>query len=190
MIHHEIARVEQTVQGLLDFARLPKPARQLCDVRPLVARAVELVQARARQQQIDVSVRAPEAPLPGNVDPNQIGTVLVNLLLNALDAMPRGGRVEVTLDSSDDGNIRCAVSDTGPGIAPEMMDQLFVPFSSSKATGTGLGLSICRRILEEHGGQILGQNRAGGGASFLVTLPRASGGLPDSLLPADALALR
>jgi signal transduction histidine kinase len=172
VIHGEIARVEQTVQGLLDFARLPKPARQKCALQPLVSRAVDLVQSRARQQHVEVTVRGPEEPIVGDVDPNQLGTVFVNLLLNALDAMPKGGTLEVVL-SRTDGTVHCAVSDNGPGIAPEMKGLLFVPFSSSKPTGTGLGLSICRRILDEHGGQITAENRAEGGARFTVTLPCA-----------------
>src|SRR5205085_8752963 len=103
-------------------------------------------------------------------------TVLVNLLLNALDAMPRGGALglEVGVTVAREGKERTAwlsVCDTGPGIAPEMAPQLFTPFASTKPTGTGLGLSLARRIVEEHGGQISAANRTEGGACFNVVLP-------------------
>jgi signal transduction histidine kinase len=185
VIHGEIARVEQTVQGLLDFARLPKPARQRCDVRPLITRAIDLVQSRARQQQVELTVHCAEEPLVSDVDPNQLGTVFVNLLLNALDAMPKGGKLEVVLHRTDD-SVRCVVNDTGSGIPPEMVDLLFVPFCSSKPTGTGLGLSICRRILDEHGGHITAENRGEGGARFTVTIPCAPADLETPALVAAA----
>src|SRR5262249_4226965 len=98
-------------------------------------------------------------------------TVLVNLFINALDAMPRGGRLRVTLTAVPDGGYRLDVADTGPGIAPEIAARLFTPFLSTKPTGTGLGLSISRRIVEEHGGALTAANRPAGGACFSITLP-------------------
>ncbi len=108
--------------------------------------------------------------MPAEVDRGQWHTVLVNLFFNALDAMPRGGRLEVALEAAADG-VRLRVSDTGAGIPPEMQGRLFTPFASSKPTGTGLGLSISRRIVEEHGGRLVAENRPGGGACFTITLP-------------------
>jgi signal transduction histidine kinase len=112
-----------------------------------------------------------DADVPAYADAGQLCTVLVNLFLNALDAMPRGGRLELDLDMSRAGQTALSVSDTGPGIAPEMEERLFTPFASSKPTGTGLGLSISRRIIEEHGGQIVSSNCPGGGARFTISLP-------------------
>jgi signal transduction histidine kinase len=179
VIHGEVVRLEQTVQSFLDFARLPTPRRSACDLREVVSRAIDLVRARARQQKVEIAVTAPEGPVPGVVDAGQMHTVLVNLFLNALDAMPLGGRLEVALVDTPSG-ARIEVSDTGPGIAAEMDGRLFTPFASTKATGTGLGLSLSRRIVEEHGGQISGANRPEGGARFTITLPigaRAASGL-------------
>ena len=119
-------------------------------------------------------VRSPEEVIPVNVDRSQLCTVLVNLFLNALDAMPKGGRLEVELDTGAEG-VRIRVMDTGSGIPAEMVGRLFTPFASSKPTGTGLGLSISRRIIEEHGGQLTGGNREGGGARFTITLPAMKG---------------
>jgi signal transduction histidine kinase len=171
VIHREITRLEQTVQGFLDFARLPTPRRSDCDLRAVAARAVELVRARAEQQKVDLVPHWPEAPVHASIDPEQLHTVLVNLCLNALDAMPRGGRLEVDLGREPGHGIRLAVRDTGAGIAPEMAGRLFTPFASTKPTGTGLGLSLSRRIVEEHGGRLTAENRPEGGACFTIRLP-------------------
>jgi two-component system, NtrC family, sensor histidine kinase HydH len=171
VIHGELVRLEQTVQGLLDFARPPVPCRSTCDLRQVVDSAVELVRARARQQNVSLEIAAPNHPVSADVDRGQWYTVLVNLLLNALDAMPRGGSLKVALENPVEEEIRLTVSDTGVGIATEMLGRLFVPFVSTKPTGTGLGLSISRRIIEEHGGRITGGNRLEGGAAFTIQLP-------------------
>ncbi len=170
VIHGEVARLEQTVQQLLDFARPPAPQRSRCDLREVVGQALDLVRTRARQQEVETACRCPAVPVPAEVDRGQWHTVLVNLFLNALDAMPRGGRLEVALEAARDG-VCLRVSDTGSGIPPEMQGRLFTPFASSKPTGTGLGLSISRRIVEEHGGRLVAENRPGGGACFTITLP-------------------
>jgi signal transduction histidine kinase len=171
VIHGEVARLEHTVQGFLDFARLPTPRRSEHDLRAAIARAAELVQARARQQNVAVDVRCPQEPVPAFIDPEQLRTVLVNLFLNALDAMPRGGRLEVVLEQAPGNEAVLAVRDTGGGIAPEIAGRLFTPFASTKPTGTGLGLSLSRRIVEEHGGRLTAANRPEGGACFTIRLP-------------------
>ena len=171
IIHREVARLEQTVQGFLDFARLPTPRRDRCDLREAVGQARDLVRARAEQQKVAVVVHAPDHSVVGFVDRGQFATVLVNLFLNALDAMPQGGRVEIDLGADESGGVRLAVHDTGAGIPPEMAGRLFTPFATTKATGTGLGLSLSSRILKEHGGDVTANNRPEGGASFVVTLP-------------------
>src|SRR5262249_44655027 len=123
---------------------------------------------------VAVEVRQPEAPAVALVDPGQMKTVTVNLLLNALDAMPRGGRLLVELGAEAGGAVRLQVSDSGTGIAAGVAERLFRPFVTTKPTGTGLGLSICRRVLESHGGRIEASNRPDGGACFTVTLPGAA----------------
>jgi signal transduction histidine kinase len=175
VIHAEIARLEQTVQGLLDFARLPAPQRHECDLRQIVTEATELIKARSRQQRVEIAVRCPAYDVAASVDGAQLRTVLVNLFLNALDAMPRGGRLEVSLEETSAGGVRLTITDTGTGIAPEIATRLFTPFTTTKETGTGLGLSISRRIIEEHGGQLLAANRPEGGAGFTINLPGAVG---------------
>lgn len=174
VIHREVARLEQTVQGLLDFARLPAPHRLRCDLREVVLPARDLVRARAEQQGVVVNLHDPGRPAVGKVDRGQLQTVLVNLLLNALDAMPSGGAVDVAWSSPADGKLRITVADAGPGIPATLADKLFTPFASTKPAGTGLGLSISARIVEEHGGTITAVNRPEGGACFTITLPDVS----------------
>jgi signal transduction histidine kinase len=171
VIHREVDRLEQTVQGFLNFARLPAPQRAPCDLRDLVRQAGDLVRARADQQRVQTALHLPDRPVAASVDPGQLSTVLVNLCLNALDAMPGGGRLDVTLEALPEGRARLLIDDTGGGIAPQIAPRLFTPFATTKPTGTGLGLSLSARIVEEHGGGISASNRPDGGARFVVQLP-------------------
>jgi two-component system sensor histidine kinase HydH len=114
-----------------------------------------------------------QPPLPSvqvSVDGDQVQQVLVNLLLNGLDAMPKGGTLTVRLLAAG-GVVEVWVQDTGPGIAPAILPHLFEPFASGKEAGMGLGLAVSRRIAEAHGGSLTGANRPEGGASFVLRLP-------------------
>lgn len=171
MISHEVRRIERTVQGLLDFARRPPPARRPHDLRALVAEAAALVRARADQKSVSVGVDVPAAPVAVLADRDQMIALLTNLLLNAVDAAPPGGAVGASAGVGPDGGRAVRVTDSGPGIAPAMADRLFTPFATSKPTGTGLGLTVARRIARDHGGDLTAANRPQGGAAFTLTLP-------------------
>jgi signal transduction histidine kinase len=173
VIHGEVVRLEQTVRNFLDFARPPVARRARGDLREVVSQAVDLTRARARQQDVEIETDVPAGPVEADVDAGQLCTVLVNLCINALDVMPQGGKLTLSLRRSADGLV-LAVADTGPGIAAGMLGRLFTPFVSTKATGSGLGLSISRRIIREHGGEIAGGNRPEGGACFTIRLPAAA----------------
>jgi two-component system sensor histidine kinase HydH len=171
VIHGEIGRMEETVQGLLDFARPPQVQRVPGDLREVVNQAVDLVRSRANQLRVQVRAELPGHAVIASVDRNQLANVLVNMLMNSLDAMPHGGQVELLLSELSGQEIELRVRDSGAGLSPSILDRLFTPFASTKATGTGLGLSICRRIVEGHGGTIVARNRPEGGAEFTIHLP-------------------
>jgi signal transduction histidine kinase len=170
LIRQEIVRIERTVQGLLDFARMPVPDRQPHDLRVLVAEAAALARSRAERKPVEVRVDLPDEPVPVSADRDQILSLLTNLLFNAIDATPPDGRVEVRAAVEPDG-IMVEVTDTGPGIAPSIAARLFTPFVTTKPTGTGLGLTIARRVARDHGGTLTAANGAEGGARFVLTLP-------------------
>jgi two-component system, NtrC family, sensor histidine kinase HydH len=180
IIEHEVRRMEQCIQLFLDFARPPRSERRRTDLVPVLRRAAALVEGRARRQKVTLVTDLPEEPVFLLIDPEQVHQVAVNLLLNALDALPRGGTVWVesvrpeargSKENGRPGIVEVRVRDTGPGIAPRVRSRLFEPFVSSKDTGLGLGLSISKRLIEAHGGTIRGDDAPEGGAQFAFTLP-------------------
>ncbi len=190
IMEHEIRRMEQRIQMFLDFARPPRSERRQADLISVLRQALALVEGRARKQKVTLAADLPVEPVSLMIDPDQIHQVMVNLLLNALDALPRGGTIYVSVRqgqgaAASDGTvfsrsrpaaqapqIEIQVRDTGPGIVPRVRERLFEPFVSTKETGVGLGLSICKRLVEAHGGTIRGDNAPEGGAMFWFTLPR------------------
>jgi two-component system, NtrC family, sensor histidine kinase HydH len=177
VIHREVKRLEQTVQQFLNFARLPAPQIAPCDLREIIRQAWELVHVRAQQQQVEPAFHVPAKAVTVSADAGQLTTVIVNLFLNALDAIGAEGRLEVHLTPAEQGAVRLRICDSGPGIPPEIQEKLFQPFATNKPHGTGLGLFLSGRILDEHGGTIRADNRPEGGACFTITLPtHADGG--------------
>jgi signal transduction histidine kinase len=169
VIEREVRRVERTLQTFLDYARPPKPAKAPTDITRVLTETLELIRGRAARQRVTSRFDPPSGPVTVDADPEQLRQVFLNLALNALDAMPGGGTL--TFELRDGPAAEVAVRDTGPGIAAEARDRLFLPFASTKETGLGLGLVICRRIVEDHGGTIGGGTAPGGGAEFVVRLP-------------------
>ncbi len=173
VLEEEITRLEQLIQSFLDFARPPVPEKRLLDVRPLVEQTAAFVAGRAATASVDIELHLPPTPARATVDPGQMRQVLLNLVLNALDAMPSGGTVTIELDERD-GWLTLQVADHGCGLPAELGEHIFDPFTTTKTTGVGLGLSICRRIATAHGGTITGANRPGGGAVFTFRVPSES----------------
>lgn len=186
VIDEELTRLDSTLQSFLDFARPPRLERRDIDLRDVVRRTIVLVNPRAERQSVQIDVALPPEPLVVAADPEQLRQVLLNLLLNSLDAVGANGRIEVaaSLDLSSRQAI-IQVVDTGPGIPETIRSTLFDPFVSSKPSGTGLGLTICRRIIENHGGTITADNRPGSGARFRIQLPTESPSQTSSLANAS-----
>lgn len=171
VIEHEIRRMERTLKTFLDFARPPKPERRLQEIASIVQRVTSLVGGRARKQQVTVDFLHPSSTVVAEVDSDQIQQLILNLVLNALDAMPQGGAIEIDLRPPRDGFLELYVRDNGPGIAPHIVPKVFETFVSSKETGVGLGLPLSRRIAEDHGGTLAAYNLPDAGACFLLRLP-------------------
>lgn len=171
LIRQEIVRIERTIQELLDYARTPLPDRRPHDVRDLVAESAGVARGRAEAKSITLQVVSPAEPVRVLVDDDQLRSLLTNLLFNAIDASPTGGKVEVCVKADPGKMVVVNVADTGPGIDPAVASRLFTPFATTKPTGTGLGLTIARRIARDHNGSLTAANRAEGGACFTLTLP-------------------
>jgi signal transduction histidine kinase len=179
VIEREIRRVEQSLQTFLDFARPPKPTKSQVKLASVIKDTLELTRGRATKQRVATRFDPDAHGVMVDADPVQLRQVLVNLVLNALDAMPSGGTL--TIDLWQDGtSVEISVADSGPGVAEDFQSRLFEPFASTRETGLGLGLVICRRIVEDHGGSIRGENPPSGGARFTVRLPRAADVASDS----------
>ncbi|MFO0937762.1 MAG: ATP-binding protein [Gemmataceae bacterium] len=171
MIRDEIARLERTIQGLLDFAKPHTIVRIPSDVRDVISRAAAFAAARAQHSGVAIQLKIGDRPQQAKIDPDQFASLLSNLIINALDASPRGATVEVECGRPTPKTIQISVKDRGPGIPDEMKDQLFSPFTTSKPAGTGLGLAIAQRVALDHHGTLTATNREGGGATLTVTVP-------------------
>lgn len=175
ILEEEIGRLNGSIQLLLDFARPPRLEQHRFPLGDMIRRTIRFVTPQAEMQRVGIACRE-GADLPEiDGDPSQLRQVFLNLLLNALEALPDGGLIEVEADvettSASTPQAVLRIADTGPGLPPHLGERIFDPFVSSKETGTGLGLSICRRIVEEHGGTITAENRPTGGAVFTIRLP-------------------
>lgn len=177
IIEGEVRRMERSLGTFLEFARPPKMERRPLEIRALLRDTLALLKARAEKSRVETVLSAErDVELVG--DREQLNQVFVNLVLNALDAMPEGGRLSIRLRRIRS-RVEIEFADTGAGISAAMVPRLFEPFASGKDTGLGLGLVISKRIVEDHGGTIGAANRIGGGASFYVLLPSPeTGGTP------------
>ena len=171
VLEEEITRLERLIQSFLQFAKPPQLEKRIVDVRPLISQAVQFVADRAALCATHIETSLPPQAVRGAVDGAQFRQVLLNLLLNALDATGSGGVVWVDLRAEPDGWLRLRVADNGKGLPAALEDQIFSPFVTTKETGLGLGLSISKRIIESHGGEISAANRSEGGAVFTIRLP-------------------
>lgn len=177
----QVERMESTISQFLDFARPQEPVLAEIDFDKLVGDTLALVRPRAVHQEVEVDVSiAPELPRVEG-DARQLGEAIVNLLVNALEEMPDGGRLHVSVQP-ETGNpqgsqqpwVRIELTDTGPGIQEEDFERLFEPFFTTKASGSGLGLAIVRGTVQRHRGIVRVRSDPEAGTTFSVFLPAAA----------------
>ncbi|WP_277058107.1 sensor histidine kinase [Trichlorobacter lovleyi] len=167
-------RIDRIVKGLLEYARPKQAAHEPVDLSLLMRATVELLQHQGFFKGIKLTMTTEFASSLASLDPHQLQQVLINLLINASDAMPQGGDIKLVLKQDADKKAQLLeVWDTGTGIAPEHLGKLFDPFFTTKSPGkgTGLGLAISARIIESFGGRITVQSRVGLGSCFTIHLP-------------------
>jgi signal transduction histidine kinase len=166
----EVAQINRILTDLLQTARPHPPDIRPTDLNTTVEHAVMLARQQVISKPIQIELQKDPTLPPVEHDSDQIHQVLLNLLLNAMQAIETAGKVRVELFAAD-GNAGISVTDTGRGIAAEHLPNIFRPFYTTKGNGTGLGLSLARRIVEEHHGRIEVTSEVGKGTRFLVELP-------------------
>jgi two-component system NtrC family sensor kinase len=181
----EVDRLSEITESYLRFVRLPRLKLEREDPAALVTPAMEFARAELAQAGIELQLQiAPDLPDIA-ADENQLRQALLNLLRNAKEAMPGGGRIQVALDTREPGRVTVSVSDTGGGIPAEHVARVFEPFFSTKAKGTGLGLALVHQILNEHGGRVDVESSERG-TTFLLSFPALPPPSAETLAPTIA----
>jgi signal transduction histidine kinase len=175
VISAEIRHIDTIVQNFLEFARPPKLKMQRVSPSATVDSALQLLEHRLRSYDVEVSIDRIGPLPPVSADPEQLKEVLANIIVNACEAMGRGGRIVIEERAEFDPEMKAVavlrVRDSGPGIPAALLENVFQPFFTTKEEGTGLGLSIAQRIILDHGGRIEARSAEGPGAVFVITLP-------------------
>src|ERR1041385_7100268 len=184
VVRHEMSRLDLIVGHMLKFAAPPQPAFQLVRLHDVLDHSLRLAQHRFGSKTITFEREFNASPDELSGDDHQIEQALVNLLLNAVEAIGPEGTLTVRTDVASAANgalelregdsrryLRLRITDTGAGIAPEDLPHVFEPFFTTKANGTGLGLAVTRRIIEEHNGSIEVESESGKGTTFTILLP-------------------
>ena len=173
-VKDEIARLGQMAGDLMNYGRPAPLSVEKVDVRGLVRETISLVRAQADEQDVQINIEDDDG-IPANVmgDRERLKSCLSNITINAIQAMPTGGRLTAGVHKSD-GTVQVTVADTGVGISPESISKIFEPYFSTKKSGFGLGLAVTKKIIEEHHGSIYVDSEEGAGTTFTVTLPRVA----------------
>ena len=171
----QAARAGEIIRRLREFVRRGETDRALADANQVVREAGELGLIGAREQGIASRFALAASLPPVMIDQIQIQQVILNLVRNSVEALRQVPRREIAFHTavSDDGFVEVVISDSGPGLPPEILDRLFQPFVTTKPNGIGIGLSISRSIIEAHGGRLSTLDSPAGGAAFRFTLPIA-----------------
>ncbi|MFW6052278.1 MAG: ATP-binding protein [Desulfosalsimonas sp.] len=172
IISNEAQRCRKIVQSLLDFARQTKPMQKLHDINEIIGESIYLTKKQAEFSDIEIKTDLAEDMPQVYVDKEQIQQLVINLILNAVEATDSGGQITISTESPRTADkVYMHVKDTGRGIASEDLERIFDPFFTTREFGTGLGLSISHSIVERHGGEIKVDSKPGRGTKFTVILP-------------------
>jgi PAS domain S-box-containing protein len=173
----ETLRCRKIVTSLLNFARQTQPAKKLSAINELVKNCVVLVKKQAAFSNIIIKQKLAKELPPVLIDQDQIQQALINLLLNAIEATPDDGKINIMTELGESGRSAVIkIADTGKGIPPELLGRIFDPFFTSKENGTGLGLSITHGIIKQHGGTLAVKSVLGVGTIFTIDLPLSKEG--------------
>ena len=167
----EVDRLNRVITELLEFSRPMALKKKETDLAHLARQVLGTVEGQARDKGITVKADLPPGIPTASIDPDRMTQVFLNLFLNAMAAMDRGGMLSVGIARQDERTLRVSVSDTGTGIRREDLGRVFDPYFTTKPAGTGLGLAIVHRIIEAHGGEIRLQSEPGKGTTFVIVLP-------------------
>ncbi len=176
-IIREIDHMERLLKSLLKYARPPVPHFDLVDINQLLGYSIKTVAftasntTTAKQIQFEKDCDAELPPI--EADSSQLQQVLLNIYLNAIDALDNGGTITTVSRRTDPQHVRLEISDTGKGLSEGSLEKIFNPFYTTKTKGSGLGLAICKRLIEQHKGTIEATSRPGVGTSFIIILPLA-----------------
>lgn len=171
VIDEEIERANKVIKALMEFGKPSKNEKNLYSLNQIIEDVLIIVNKYTYQHNVIVKLVKSELPLT-EVDKEQLKQAFVNLMFNAVDAMPNGGIINISTEIDEDKWIRVIFQDTGQGIDEENIEKIFDPFFTTKDDGTGLGLPIVHRIIEEHGGIINVYSKVGEGTRFEILFPR------------------
>jgi signal transduction histidine kinase len=177
-LREEVRRIEKVLNDLLTYARPKPPQFGMADLKDTVARTLQLARQQIGSKNVEFSIQIP-SPLPRfRMDPEQLQQVLLNLVLNGIQAIDQEGKITIHASvvggsgaPNRSNSVEIAVSDTGSGISREQLEKIFRPFYTTKRGGTGLGLSLCRRIISQHGGTLAAESEVNKGSRFIIRIP-------------------
>jgi two-component system, NtrC family, sensor histidine kinase HydH len=167
----EVDRLDRVIAELLQLARPHEPLIEPTLLAPVLSRALDLVEPQAREKQLALHRELDAEQRPAQCDPDQIYQVALNLIVNAVQILRRGGSITVRTASAGNGRVAFEVSDDGPGIPADLREQIFTPFFTTRDGGTGLGLALVQRVVQAHKGRVTVASQVGRGTTFRVELP-------------------
>jgi signal transduction histidine kinase len=186
IIEKSIESANRIINDLLDYSKEMHLELAECSPKSLLESALSIIQIPQGIRIVDHTSNEPTI----RADAGKVERVFINLIKNAVDAMPEGGTLEIR-STQTNGNVEIAFADTGTGMSKNIMAKLFTPLFTTKAQGMGFGLPVCKRVIEAHGGKITVESVPGNGATFTVTLPiepkLKDGGENEWVIPQESL---